>query len=168
MGHLVQKRQGFRSTKPKIPATSSTVPKLSQVRSNELQLQVTPVSKLYTDDTGCLPVHVRSGNQCIMIAYHCDTNLILTEPFASRKDAHRLMAYYKIMQRLSENKLIVDLQILYNEASAEYNRAIKTKWNANDQLVPPNTHRSNADERAIRTFGHTFSPSSPVSLHISQ
>ena len=156
MGHLVQKRQGVRSTKPKIPATSLTVPKLPQVRSKELHLQVTPISKLYTDDTGCFPVHVHSGNQYIIIAYHCDANLILAEPFASRKDTHRLLEYDKIMQRLSNNKIIVGIQIIDNEAIVEYKRAIKKKWNANYQLVLPNTHWSNAAERAIRTFKAHF------------
>ena len=56
------------------------------------------------------------------------------------------------MQRLTDNKLLVDLQILDNKASAEYKQAIKTKWNANYQLLHPNTHRRNASERAIRTF----------------
>ena len=56
------------------------------------------------------------------------------------------------MQQLNNNKLIVDLQIIDNEASAEYKRAIKKKWNANYQLVPPNIHRSNAAGRALRTF----------------
>ena len=60
------------------------------------------------------------------------------------------------MQRLTDNKLIVGLQILDNESSAEYKRDIKTKWNANYQLVTPNTHRSNAAERAIRTFKAHF------------
>ena len=69
---------------------------------------------------------------------------------------HRLLAYGNIMQRLTDNKLIIDLKILDNEASAEYKRAIKTKWNANYQLVPPNTHRINAAERAIRTFKEQF------------
>ena len=81
-----------------------------------------------------------------MIAYHCDANLILAEPFSSRKYTHRILAYDRIMQRVTDNKLLVDLQILDNEASAEYKRSIKTKWNANYQLVPPNTHRSNTDE----------------------
>ena len=125
MVHIVQKRKGVRSTKLKIPATSSPVQQLPQVRSNELCLQVTPISKLYTDDTGCFPVHAHSGNQYIMIAYHCNANLILAKPFASRKDTHRLLTDDKIMQRLSDNKLIVDLQILDNEASAEYKRAFK-------------------------------------------
>ena len=74
MGDIFQKRQGVRSTKPKLPATSSPVQQPPQVRSNELYLQVTPISKLYTDDTGRFPVHARSGNKYIMIAYHCESN----------------------------------------------------------------------------------------------
>ena len=91
-----------------------------------------------------------------MIAYHYDANLILADPFASRKDKHRLLAYDKIMQRLLNNKLTVDLQILENEASAEYNRSITEKWNANYKLVPTNTHQRNAAERAICTFKDHF------------
>ena len=63
-----------------------------------------------------------------MIAYHCDANLILSDPFSSRKDTHILLAYNNIMQRLTDNKLSVDLQILDNEASAEYKQSIKNKW----------------------------------------
>ena len=113
-------------------------------------------SKLYTDDTGRFPFDARSGNRYIMIAYHCDANLILAEPFSSRKDTHQLLAYNKIMQRLTDNKLSVDLQILDNEASEEYKRSIKTKWNAKYQLVPPHTHRSNTVEHSIRMVKAPF------------
>ena len=60
------------------------------------------------------------------------------------------------MQRLTNNKLCVDLQIIDNEDSEEYKRSIKNKRNAKYQLVPPHTHRSNAAERAIRTFKAHF------------
>ena len=76
-----------------------------------------PISKFYTDETGCFPIHARNGNQYIMIAYHCDANIILEVPLKTRKVTHRLISYDKIMQRLSENKLTVDLQIVDNEAS---------------------------------------------------
>ena len=126
LGHIVKKRQGVRSTKIKAPLTSPQEHVLPQVRSNELQIHVTPIIKLYTDDTGRFPVHARSGNRYIMIAYHCDANLILAEPFSSRKDTHRLLAYNEIMQRLTDNKLSVDLQIIDNEASEAYKLSIKT------------------------------------------
>ena len=48
------------------------------------------------------------------------------------------------------------MQILYNEASAEYKRVITENCNTNYQLIPPNTHRSNAAERAICTFKAQF------------
>ena len=144
---------------------------IPQVKSNDLHVFVTPISKLYTDDTGRFPVHARSGNRYIMITYHCDVNLILAEPFSSRKDGHRLLDYNKIMQRLTNNNLCVNLQILDNEASEEYKRTIKNKWNAKYQLVPPHTHRSNTDEQSICTFKAHFlsvlagvAPDSPRNL----
>ena len=60
-----------------------------------------------------------------MIAYHCNTNVILAVTFKSRKDTHRLLAYNKIMQRLRDHELTVDIKILDNEASTEYRRVIK-------------------------------------------
>ena len=125
MGHLVQKPQGVSSTKPNPPRHSSPDPlqavspeeTLPQVRSNDIFLQVAPISKLYTDDTGRFPVHARSGHQYAMIAYHCDANLIIAVPFKTRKDTHCLQAYNKIMQCLHNHQLRVDLQILDNGAS---------------------------------------------------
>ena len=119
MGHLVQKSQEVRSNKPKPQPPSSPEEPMPQFRSNKLSLQVTPISKLYTGDTGRFPIHSRSGHQYIMIAYHCDTNMILAVTFKTRNYTYRLKAYNIIMQRLSDRKLTVDLQILDNEASAE-------------------------------------------------
>ena len=72
-----------------------------------------------------------------MVAYHCDSNAILAVPFTSKKDQHRLQAYDKIIQRLIDCGMIVDLQILDKEASASYKRIITTKWEVDFQLVPP-------------------------------
>ena len=118
---------------------------------NELHVKVYHQSKLYTDDTGRFPTRARSGNQYIMVAYH-SSNVILIEPFASRKDKHRIAAYNVIMQRLKDRNLLVDLQILDNECSKEYKATMKEKWGVTYQLVPPDLHRRNTAERAIRTF----------------
>ena len=114
------------------------------------------ISKLYTDDTGRFPVRARSGNQYVMIAYHCDLNIILACPFSSRKDIHRLVAYNTIMKRLKIHGHHVDLQVLDNEASAAYRQQITDKWKSDFQLVPPNIHCRNTVERAIRTFKARF------------
>lgn len=46
----------------------------------------------------------------------------------------------------------VDLQILDNKASAPCKHAITVTWQAKFQLVPPDMHRCNCAEHAIRTF----------------
>ena len=50
----------------------------------------------------------------------------------------------------------MDLQVLDNEASAEYRREITQTWKAKYQLVPPGVHRRNAVEHAIQTFKAYF------------
>ena len=77
-------------------------------------------SKLYTDDTGRFPIKARSGNQYLMVAYHCDSNAILVAPFKTRKYKHRLEAYKSIMIRLHKNGISVNLKILDNEASSKF------------------------------------------------
>jgi len=105
---MVQTRQNVRSTKPKAPtrpvgvtvsANNDMDPVLAENSlGNELHIRVQPLSKLYTDDTGRFPVRSRSGNQYIMIAYHCNSNAILAEAFKTRADKHRLIAYNNIIQ----------------------------------------------------------------------
>ena len=60
------------------------------------------------------------------------------------------------MERLKSRGHHVDLQVLDNEASTAYRQLITDKWKADFQLVPPNIHRRNAAERAIRTFNAHF------------
>ena len=162
LGHLAQQRQNVRSTRHRQLRAPSGLPKpiidltTPVLASNELFLNVLPLSKLYTDDTGRFPVKARSGNQYIMIAYHVDGNIILQQPFKTKSDAHRLAAYNTIMTRLAAKGLSVDLQIMDNEASAAFKQAITFAWRAKFQLVPPDMHRRNRAERAIRTFKNHF------------
>ena len=50
----------------------------------------------------------------------------------------------------------MDLQVLDNKARKEYRRVITQTRKATFQLVPPDVHRRNAAERAIRTFKAHF------------
>ena len=109
-GHLTQAKQGIRSTKtgpptlPTPPTGGTTHPKSNR----ELHLWVKPISTLYTDNTGRFPVRSRSGNQYLMVAYHCDTNAILIEPLQTREYRHRIPAYTCFMTRLKTRDHIID------------------------------------------------------------
>ena len=122
MVHIVQDRQGVRSTKPKLDhsqtITSTVVPPSKP--SWELYIHIEHISKLYTYNTGRFPIRSRSGNQYLMIAYYCDSNAILVVPFKSHKYSHQLLTYNEIMTRLKQRNQFVYLQIVDNEASAEY------------------------------------------------
>ena len=76
-------------------------PPLGNESVNELHVNVLHQIKLYMDDTMRFPTRARSVNQYVMVAYH-SSNVILFEPFASRKDKHRLVAYNFIMQKLKD------------------------------------------------------------------
>ena len=89
------------------------------IKTKELHIWDEPISKLYTDGCDCFPIISRSGNKYIMKAYNCDSNTILQVPFATSENKHRIRAYRLIMKRLTDRRYQVDVQILYNEVSAE-------------------------------------------------
>ncbi len=91
-----------------------------------------------------------------MIAHHTNGNLILQQAFKTRSNKHRIAAYNAIMTRLAAHGLAADLQILDNEASADYKHTITVTWQVKFQLVPPDMHCRNQVERAIRTFKDHF------------
>ncbi|KAL7478485.1 hypothetical protein ACHAW6_009047 [Cyclotella cf. meneghiniana] len=105
-------------------------------------------------DTGCFQPRAHSGNQCIIIALHADTNAILVRPFPSKHDAHHIAAYQDIHAHFSTANHMPIVHILDNEASAAYKHAITTNG-CTFQLIPP-IHCQNAAKHAIRTFKDHF------------
>jgi hypothetical protein len=91
-----------------------------------------------------------------MTTFHTNGNLILQQAFKSKSDRYQIAAYNAVMTCLAARGLLVDLQILDNEASVEYKEALTFKWNAKFQLVPPDMHCQNRAERAIRMFKDHF------------
>jgi hypothetical protein len=136
LGHLAQQCQNVKSTKikPIAQQASPLLPAISPPEaispSNEVFVQVHPLSKLYTDNTGQFPVWARTGNQYVMIPYHADGNLILQEAFQTRSNRHCIAAYNSIMTCIAAQGLSVDVQILDNKASAAYKQAITFTWQA--------------------------------------
>jgi hypothetical protein len=162
LGHLAQQCQSVLSTKPwspapeQVPYLPAVAPQASDLPSNEVHIRVVPISKLYTDDTGRFPVKAHSGNEYVMIAFHANGNLILQQAFKTRSNKHCITAYNAIMTCLVARGLLVDLQILDNKASVAYKHAVTVTWQAKFQLVPPDMHRCNQAEWAVRTFKDYF------------
>ena len=145
-GHTVQTHQNIRSTKPKesesdiishsfkgvgygkkkvvndSPEVEEPPPVNDSV--NKLDVKVYHRRKLYTDLPGGSPLGREAATNTLWLRITCRV-LFLIEPFASRKDKHRIAAYTGIMQRLKDRNLLVDLQILNNECSKEYNATLK-------------------------------------------
>ena len=91
-----------------------------------------------------------------MIAYHCDSSTKLQSPFANIKDKHRVRACNTIMKKLADRGHHVEVQVLDNVVSAEFKKKMMKDWEASYRLVPPNVHKINVAERAIRTFKAHF------------
>ena len=91
-----------------------------------------------------------------MIAYNCDSNTILQAPFVNRKDKHIIRACNSIIKKLVGIGHVVDIHILDNEVSTEFNKTIMKYWGATYKLVPPNVHRRNIPEIPIRIFKTHF------------
>jgi hypothetical protein len=159
--HLAQTCQNVQSTKsqstsrPNLPPIIETPMPLAEA-SQEVFLRVYPISKLYTDETGRFPVRARSGNQYVMIAYHMNGNLILQQAFQTKANKHRISAFNIIMERLAARRLLVDLNIRDNEASADFKQVITESWKSKFQLVPPDMHRRNKAKQMTRHFKNYF------------
>ncbi len=169
LGHLTQTPKGLRSTRWATAANallaannspsmlpSDVLLEALTTPTNEVTIIEVPISTLYTDDMGRFPIRAQSGNQYIMVAFHDAANVILVEPFKSKGDHHRIPAYDTLMNRLKRRGLTVDMQFMDNEVSAKFLHNITEVWKCTFQKVPPDMHRRNKAERAIRTFKAHF------------
>ena len=155
IGHMDQKRKNIRSTKPQEPDDSQTPNEDDGKRTQFVYTAIVdaqqPTGQIYTDQTGQLPVISSKGNRYVLVLYDYDSNAILAEPLKSRKQHEILRAYRTLTKFLVKRGLRPRLQKLDNEASQllkdEMDKA-EIQW----QLVPPEIHRRNAAERAIRTY----------------
>jgi hypothetical protein len=155
MGHMNQRSQNIRSTS-KAPLADQPPPDTYLgTKAHLVYAVVVDQGQLYTDLTGKFPVHSSKGNAYVMVCYVYDCNYVKFIPMKSRSSSEWVKAYDTIHQELTVKGLKPKLQTLDNEASV----TLKTFFTTNDvyyQLVPPDCHRRNAAERAIRTFKEHF------------
>ena len=174
IGHLDQEYQGLQSTKSK--AVQHLVTKEQNINSDTMQCffpkmspstktfdcvaQLVPFeakNKGYMDLTGRFPHKSSSGNEYILIVYDYDSNAILAEALSSRRGAEIKRGWKVIHEKLKYGGNCPNIYVLDNECSHHLKTAITDK-NIKWQLATPYLHRTNAAERAIRTFKNHFWP----------
>jgi hypothetical protein len=111
--------------------------------------------QLFTDQTGRFPVSSNRGNNYIVIFYAVDPNYIKSYPIKSRHRSELLKAYDDVYQFLRIRGYRPQLHRLDNETSRDVEDFI-TDNNAKFQYTPPDIHRTNTAERAIRTWKNHF------------
>ena len=105
--------------------------------------------KIYTDQTGKLPIMSSQGNKNILIMHVYDDNAILTSPLKSRSSSHIMGAYTKQVEYLTHIGYRPRVHWLDNKAAAslkKYNKQNYIDYN----LMLPHIHRVNSADRAIR------------------
>ena len=150
-GHLDQERQGIQSTREDFNPTQQT--KTNQTVATAFQF--TPKELSYSDQTGKFPYQSSRGYEYVMVIYDYDSNAILARPFKNRQAKELVNTWTKLFNDLTRNGHTTENFIMDNECSKEMKTAL-TKYKMNYQLVPPDSHRRNAAERAIRTFKNHF------------
>eukprot|EP00804_Cyclotella_cryptica_P008225 CCRYP_015155-RA/>CCRYP_015155-RA protein AED:0.23 eAED:0.17 QI:0/0/0/1/1/1/3/0/935 len=162
-GHMDQRRAYLRSTKQS-PNTSSTpmdhMLELPQAPNNDktnmVYMSTVEVDgQLFTDQTGCFSVTSNRGNNYIDIFYAVDPNFIKSYPIKFRHRRELLKAHTDVYQFLRTRGHRPQLHRLDNETSKDVENFI-TENNAAFQYTPPDMHRTNIAERAIRTWKNHF------------
>ena len=167
-GHLDQERKNLRSTKTLTENVSTTKTELleedfhpANIEKNKTYEYASSIVEFqaktttYTDLTGRFP-HVSSrGSEYIFVMYDYDSNAILAEPLKNRQAKTITDAWEKLHESLTKCGHKTKHFVLDNECSSDLKAALK-KHNKTFELTPPNIHRRNAAERAIRTLKNHF------------
>ena len=166
-GHLDQEKKGLQSTTltnyyndnfpDKIPEKTNNrfITICDAINKNNTVLTTAPKSKAYVDLTGRFPHMSSRGNQYLVVMYDYDTNAIVFEPIKTRQSKEIYNAFKNCERKISRNNVTPKIFVLDNEAAADLKLGI-IKNNQSYELVPPNQHRRNATEKAIRTLKTTY------------
>ena len=155
-GHMDQIRQNIQSTNKPMPLpTTPLTERTHHIYAAVIDTWDTTTGQIASDLTGKFPTISSKGNQYILVIYDYDSNSILPTPLKNRNAATILQAYKDTYDFLQARGLKPRLQRLDNEAS----KLLKDEMYQRDidfQLAPPDIHRRNSAERAIRTFKNHF------------
>ncbi|KAL7487085.1 hypothetical protein ACHAW6_012694 [Cyclotella cf. meneghiniana] len=152
MGHLDKRKQGIRSTKsPAVNTIPNPMEEPPQFPLNDKTNMVFMTMVDIQDQTGHFPLTSNKGNNYVVMLYTVDANHIKSYPIKSRHRSELLCAYNDVYSYRHRSLL----HKLDNESSRNV-EAFITENNASFQYTPPEIHRTNITEHAIRTWKNHF------------
>jgi hypothetical protein len=147
-GHMLQSRQGVRSTKVIDEDAELDFLPTPGVKHKDVYLRAYDMTKktMYSDQTGRFPITSSKGNKYVMVACELDGNYIDAAPMKDRTKSELVTAYKAIFTRWKQTGTIAPEQL----------KAAIRENGCRVELTPTDMHRRNAAERAIQTFKGNF------------
>jgi hypothetical protein len=111
-----------RSKKIKVENESTREkPTTREKKMHDVYIEIHNVSNtMHSDQTGCFPATLSSGNQYIMVLVEVNGNYIDAEPIKNRSAGSMIKAYLTLWKRLTEiGSVKPTTHILDSKASAE-------------------------------------------------
>jgi hypothetical protein len=108
-----------------------------------------------SDQIGRFPITSNRGNAYVVVFYIYDANYIRLIPIKSRSKEELLHAYHEVYEWLLVRGFKPLLHKMDNETSHEVKKIIQGQQ-TRLQYTPPDMHRTNPAERAIRTRKNHF------------
>ncbi len=112
--------------------------------------------KVFTDQTGRFPITSNRDHAYLLIFYIYDVNFIASTPIENCTKEELLHAYQITNKYLSSRGFKPLLHKMDNKTSKDVEEFIDSQ-HTTLQYTPPDIHRTNSTERAIRTWKNHFS-----------
>jgi hypothetical protein len=156
-GHMRRQRQGVHSTKKKsldvFPDTPIPPPHDSK---KDIFICIYKLQKrMYSDQIGRFPQVSSLGNIYIMVIHDVDSNSLRAEALKDHTDGELILGCAQALEQMQKVGIVPKHQVLDNQASAAYKKAIGNS-DMTYELVPPDNHQRNMAEKAIQTFKDHF------------
>ena len=150
------RRQGLQSTKEKPHDTDlEDNTKKNVLYCTTVEPNIDKEGNIYSDLCGSFPINSIRGNKYIYVMYMYDCNAILTTAMNNWGDKETIRAFTSIPEDLKSLVINPGFHFMDKKASTALEMTMST-MNIKYQLVPPNNHRANNEERAIKTFKNHF------------
>ncbi len=110
---------------------------------------------MYSDQTGLFLQVSSLGNKYIMVIQDVDSNSLWAEALKYNTRGKLILGCARALEQMRKVGIVPKHQVLDNQASAAYKKAIGDS-DMMYELVPPDNHQCSMAEKAIQTFKDHF------------